>query len=256
MRIRPLFICKSHYTFLEGIHAVSDLVEFARDRGITPLCLADKNGLYGAVEFLTACRDAGIHPILGTELVQGPRQAILLARNHTGYEEMSEWVTRLHLDGLRIDKDLEVDSPNLLVLCRDPFLLQRWLKPGKNSLFPALTLTNRQACQTVLNLLSRRPSRQGGTRIPAVPVVEVNLLSPNDTSLYRMVSAIRLDCTVQTLPTEDLYPWEEALERLSPEIETDTPPYDPLLSGTDLAHRCQLELDVNSYHLPAFTPTE
>lgn len=257
MRISPLVICKSHYTFLEGVHAVSDLVEFARERDINPLCLADRNGLYGAVEFVTACREAGIHPILGAELVQGPRQVILLARNQTGYEEVSEWVTRLHLDGIRIDKDLEVDSPNLLVLCRDPFLLQRWLKPGKGPVFPVLALTNRQACQTVLHLLSRRLDL---TRVPAVPVVEVNLLYPDDISLYRMVNAIRLDCTVQTLPVEELSRWEEALDRLTTEVDTDTISYEPLLSGTDIAKRCPpaggLDLNLNRYHLPTFTPAE
>lgn len=254
--MHPLFICKSHYTFLEGIHAVAELVEFARHKGIPSLCLADKNGLYGAVEFYAACREAGIHPIVGTELVQGPREVILLARNQTGYEEMSEWVTRLHLDGMQIPKDLDVNSPNLLVLCRDTFLLQRWLPQERSSVFPVLTLSNRQACQKVLNLMTRRPFRRGGARIPAVPVMEINLLSPDDRSLYRMVSAIRLDCTIQTLPVEDLPPWEEALERFSTGVATKTIPYEPLLSPAEIARRCRLELDLNHYHLPEFTPAD
>ena len=73
MRYSPLIVCKSHYSFLKGVHTISELVAFAVDHQLECLCLADENGLYGAVEFAAACDKAGIVPLIGAELTDGVR---------------------------------------------------------------------------------------------------------------------------------------------------------------------------------------
>jgi len=63
------------------------------------VALTDFNGLYGAVAFYKACREAGIKPILGAE-VDDPRtheRAVLLARNFAGYSALSALITRRHM---------------------------------------------------------------------------------------------------------------------------------------------------------------
>lgn len=240
-----LIICKSYYTFLEGIHSPSELVDFAKKKGVKALCLADTNGLYGAVEFHIVCREAGIHPLIGSELVRDGREVTVIARNREGYEELCDLITRRHLEGLKIPDEVAPGSPNLLTLCRDPFLLQQWLsrrKPlAENTLFLTLTLGDRKSLRSVLNLLSRRPDL---TRVPGVPVIQWNLLHPSDDSLHNVLRAIDLNCTVETLPEEE--------RSVSTKINREEIPYRPLVSGAEIAKLCHLEFDLERYHLPTF----
>ena len=60
--------CHSNFSFLDGASSVEDLVERAVELGLTGLALTDHNGLYGAVRFATAARDAGLRPIVGMEI--------------------------------------------------------------------------------------------------------------------------------------------------------------------------------------------
>src|SRR2546425_2062210 len=90
------------------------------------LALTDHGALYGAIDFYTLCRDAGIKPIVGVEAyiarqsrfdrdprIEGhgkPFHLILLAKDFTGYQNLVALVTAAHLDGYyyrpRMDKEL------------------------------------------------------------------------------------------------------------------------------------------------------
>ncbi|MFL6153751.1 MAG: PHP domain-containing protein, partial [Ornithinibacter sp.] len=48
------------------------LVERAAEHGQGALALTDRDGLYGAVRFATACSGAGIAPVLGVDLAVEP----------------------------------------------------------------------------------------------------------------------------------------------------------------------------------------
>jgi len=247
----PLITCISYYTFLEGIHSIPEIVNYGAKKNTGVLCLADKNGLYGAIEFYILCREANIVPLIGTELIQEGRHVTIIARNRKGYEELSELVTRYHLGNLRIHDDLSLDSPNLLYICCDHFLLQRWLLRNRSrlpdNLFLALTITNRQSFRSILNLLSHRSDLP---KLPAVPIVELNLLHASEKLRYKVLRAIHHNCTVDTLPEEERLRNTRRVEK----IPSGFVPYEPVVSGTDIAKLCQLEFDLERYHLPKFSP--
>ncbi len=60
--------CHSHFSFLDGASAPDELVERALEVGLEALALTDHQGLYGAVRFTTAAREAGLHPVVGVEI--------------------------------------------------------------------------------------------------------------------------------------------------------------------------------------------
>jgi DNA polymerase-3 subunit alpha len=90
------------------------------------LALTDHGALYGAIDFYTLCRDAGIKPIVGIESylarksrfdrdarVEGhgkPFHLVLLAKDFAGYQNLVALVTAAHLEGYyyrpRMDKEL------------------------------------------------------------------------------------------------------------------------------------------------------
>ena len=57
----------SYFSLLDGAAPVRELCLAAREMGMTALALTDHNGLYGAVRFFQAAKEAGIKPIIGAE---------------------------------------------------------------------------------------------------------------------------------------------------------------------------------------------
>ncbi|MEI7750156.1 MAG: DNA polymerase III subunit alpha [Candidatus Moraniibacteriota bacterium] len=114
----------SHFSLLNALPKVDDLIAEAKKYGMTSLALTDTSNMYGAVEFYVHCKDAGIKAIIGVELHvvkdhtsktpspdDRPRNTIvLLAKNERGYLNLLELVSISQLDGFyykaRIDKNL------------------------------------------------------------------------------------------------------------------------------------------------------
>ena len=114
----------SHYSLLNALPKIDDLVAEAKKYGMTSLALTDTSNLYGAVELSIKAKAAGIKPIIGVELHvvkdhtsktssqdDRPRHTIvLLAENETGYKNLLQLVSKAQLDGFyykaRIDRNL------------------------------------------------------------------------------------------------------------------------------------------------------
>lgn len=114
----------SHYSLLDGLSKVEDLVKKAKEYGMTALALTDHGAMYGAIEFYKACKDAGIKPIIGVETYIANRTRFdrdaqidnkryhltLLARNAVGYKNLMKAVSKSYLEGFyykpRMDKEL------------------------------------------------------------------------------------------------------------------------------------------------------
>ncbi|MEK7516594.1 MAG: DNA polymerase III subunit alpha [Patescibacteria group bacterium] len=113
----------SHYSLLDGLGKIPELVSRAKELGMDALALTDHGVLYGAIEFYQECTKAGIKPIIGMEAYIAPHRMTdrrpriddrathltLLAANIEGYRNLMIATTRAHLDGFyykpRIDKE-------------------------------------------------------------------------------------------------------------------------------------------------------
>ena len=113
----------TEYSMLDGISRIPDLVSRTKELGMDALAITDHGTFYGVVDFFSACRDAGIKPIIGCEVYvahgsrfdktgteRSPNHLVLLARNNTGYKNLMQLVTQAHVEGFhyrpRIDKQL------------------------------------------------------------------------------------------------------------------------------------------------------
>ena len=101
----------SHYSLLDGLGTVDQLIEKAKEQNATALALTDHGVMYGAIEFYQKCKKADIKPIIGVEayITPGdltektrkvkPYHLILLAKNNVGYKNLLKLTTIAHLDG-------------------------------------------------------------------------------------------------------------------------------------------------------------
>ena len=114
----------SHYSLLDGLAKIDELVDEAVKNKMPALALTDHGNMYGAIEFYKKAKKAGIKPILGVETyvafesmhdkrpgIDDRRyHLILLAKNERGYKNLIELITQSYLQGFyykpRIDKEL------------------------------------------------------------------------------------------------------------------------------------------------------
>ncbi len=81
--------CHSVFSLLDGASSPEALVRQAAALGMPALALTDHDSLAGAVRFVTAAREAGIHPILGAELtLHDESHLTLLVENDQGWRNL------------------------------------------------------------------------------------------------------------------------------------------------------------------------
>ncbi|MCZ4223506.1 DNA polymerase III subunit alpha [Pedobacter rhodius] len=81
----------SQYSLRYGTLSVSKLIEEAACRGVTQMVLTDINNSTGVMEFIRACREAGIKPIGGLEFRKEKRLLYIgIAKNKEGMRELNE----------------------------------------------------------------------------------------------------------------------------------------------------------------------
>ena len=66
----------SHYSLLDGLAKIDELVALTKELGMNSLALTDHGALYGAVEFFKKAKAAGIKPILGVETYVAPKSRL------------------------------------------------------------------------------------------------------------------------------------------------------------------------------------
>jgi DNA polymerase-3 subunit alpha len=115
----------SHYSLLDGLTKIEDMVKIAKSHGMEAIALTDHGNMHGAIDFYKACKKEGVKPIVGVEAYMAPGRRddksgtetgkryyhlILLAKNLTGYKNLMKLVSRANLEGFyykpRMDKEI------------------------------------------------------------------------------------------------------------------------------------------------------
>ncbi len=129
----------SHYSLLQALPKIPDLIEATKKDGMEALALTDAGNLYGIIEFYKECKAANIKPIVGVDFFVATRtrndrepridnkrtRLVLLAKNHDGYKNLIRLVTDSHIEGFyykpRIDKELIEKYSNGLIAISPSF---------------------------------------------------------------------------------------------------------------------------------------
>ena len=133
----------SAYSLSAGAIKVKELVRLCRAEAMPAVAITDSGNLFGALEFATACSDAGVQPIIGVDIALAPQRKrprasaprhapngrndepdriVLLVQNETGYRNLMRLVSRAYLDGeagaepMLAPAELEAASEGLICL--------------------------------------------------------------------------------------------------------------------------------------------
>ena len=58
----------TEYSLLDGACSIKPLMARLKELGMDACAITDHGVMYGVVDFYRACKDAGIHPVIGCEV--------------------------------------------------------------------------------------------------------------------------------------------------------------------------------------------
>lgn len=281
----------SHYSLLDGLAKIDDLVNRAKELGMEAIALTDHGNLYGAIEFYKKAKKAGIKPIIGVETYVAPfgrfnkrpkiddrrYHLILLAANQTGWKNLIHLVTKSHLEGFyykpRIDKELLRQHHEGLIglsACLSgeiaKFILADKYEEAKKA---ALEYQEILGPENFYLELGSHAKIEGGTKvragvlkiaaetgIPLAATQDIHYLKPEDALYHDILLAVqtgnRLNDEDRLTIKEDDFSFRSPAEMA--ELFQDAP--EAIANTAKIAERCNVEIELGKIHLPNFPVPE
>src|SRR3989339_942315 len=103
----------TEYSLLDGMCRVGDILQKAKDQGMSALAITDHGAMYGAFKYYVKAKEIGVKPIIGVELYKAKKSRfdkqanvdrdryhlVLLAKDFEGYRNLLKLVSIAHLEG-------------------------------------------------------------------------------------------------------------------------------------------------------------
>ncbi len=276
----------SHYSLLDGLPKIDDLVAYAKNQGAPAVALTDHGVLYGAVEFYQKAVKAGMKPILGVEtyvarrtrfdkeprIDERPFHLVLLAKNHAGYQNLIKLVSAAHLEGFyyrpRVDHDLlQKHSEGIIALsaCLQGELANAILEKinatpdeviqkhvaifGKDNYFLEVQ-PNGMPDQERVNAAIFGLAEKHDLKVVATN--DVHYLAPDDADVQDVLLAIQTKTTMDD-PKRMSYKGVDVSMRPEAEMLAAFPGHPEVVANTvAIAEQCNLEIALGQTQLPHF----
>ncbi len=253
-----------------------NLLSRAVEMKLPALAVTDRNNLFALIKFYKAAESVGIKPIAGADLSivdgkENPWQLTLLCRDHIGYLSLSRLLTRAwmeghHLDGVGITPQwLAEDCEGLFAIAGRNSYAGRLAAGGRHELAEQHLADLQRSFGENLHLEITRTQRDGEDAFNAfalhaaaargLPVIASNDVRFLDRDGYDAHEA-RVCISTGRVLDDPKRPREYSAEQYlkSPDemaaLFADVP--DAIDNTYALAQRCNLELTLGQYALPAY----
>jgi DNA polymerase-3 subunit alpha len=277
----------TQYSLLDGAIRIAPLLKRAKHYQMPALAITDHGAMFGCVDFYQQAVKANIQPIIGCECYVAPRtiadrtrrdkreqhHLILLARNKTGYQNLCKLVSIAHLKGFyykpRVDKALlseyadglialsaclQGEIPRLIVAnqleAAEAAARQHQQIFGEDNFYLEIQNNGIKTQERVNQAIGEMSQRLS---IPMVATNDCHYLNKTDVEAHGVLLCVQ---TGKTVHDKDRFKFgTKELYFKSPEEMTDYfKSYPGAVANTiEIARRCELELDFNTYHFPKFS---
>lgn len=243
----------SAYSLLEGLPLPAELAQAARAGGMSALGLTDHRTLTGAIEFVRACQEAEIQPILGLEIDLKMGRLPLLATSLAGWSNLCRLSSALALQ----DESSAGSGPRPENLCSLDLLAQYagdlLALAHDGTSFGALKEIFPQRLYATLTDPAQglpRAKLAGNFGLPLVATHPVFYLAPEQAALQRTLAAIRLIQPLAKLPPQAAAP-PAAWFSSAREMELRFKHFPRAIQTTqEIAERCHFDLPLGIPHMP------
>ncbi len=243
----------SNFSLLEGTIPVDELVSFAKKSGSTYAALTDTNAMYGLIKFVKAAAEQNIKPLLGA-WIDDPTDknlnAVFIAKNNEGYSLICKIITsrKLKEDFSLLDV-FSQPLDDVFVLTSSMELLKRIkiIAQLRKNFFVELIATQKQKKKT-RELYEF--AKSNGLKIAASH--PAYFTEQKDFLLHKILTAIRLNTTLDNLPTEELIDEEFYLKAPDELNKTWRALPGAILNAEKIAQECNVDLEAGKLKFPSF----
>ncbi len=260
----------SHFSLLQGLMSIEQLVITAKKRGFSAITLSDLNTLFGVPEFIKQCKKHEIKPLIGCiidfEYQQQSVPVILIAKNQKGYQQLILQSTLANQSKTKValsDTLKDYDQLIAIVLSEGGWLEGEFIQNDQKALYDKLDIlksvfsdiyiglsTNESPFWKQLNQWAKGMIASKGLRTVAVP--KVYYADEEDYEAYRIVRGIRSGLTIKDKSLIH-QPHRHMLDTSEMVTLYDI---DDLIASDEIAQKCDV-IDINNMtSLPKFPLNE
>ena len=269
--------CQTEYSIKNSLVRVDSLINKAKSLGYSSIALTDDSNVFAALKFYKKSIDAGIKPIIGTNITikdsDKSYQALLLCQNNEGYSNLSELITLSYIEGqdiegvsvtkeqvikfhsglIMISNAVSGDVAKLLVSnqkedARNEALF--WQTVFKDRYYLAVQRTNRKDDELHLHLCVELGIELG---IAIVATNDVQFVNQNDFEAHEARICISQGGLLEDSRREKYFSNQQYLkssEQMS-ELFSDVP--ELLSNSVEISKRCNVHFELYKKHyLPDF----
>jgi len=272
---------------LDGGCKVGDLIQRSCELKFPAIAITDHGNMFGAIDFYTEAMKQGIKPIIGIETYIAPGSRfdksthgiketafhlVLLAKDEVGYKNLMKLSSIGYLEGFhykpRIDKDiLQEYSQGLIAMSAclhgevSYLVLNNQLQDANNTVGKYIEIFGKDNYylevqdqglkeQKIVNKAFLDIERRTGVKLVATN--DVHYLSEKDSIVHEALLCIQTGTTLHDpnrmrFATPNFY--LRSAEEMH-ELFRDIP--QALKNTIEIAEKCNVEVDLNSTHLPNF----
>lgn len=271
----------SHYSLLDGLTKIDDLVLRVKELGMDAVALTDHGNLYGAVEFFKKARAAGVKPILGVEVYVAPYGRLskrpkidetryhltLLAKNELGWKNLIALVTNSYLEGFyykpRVDREL-LEAHHEGIICLSGCVsgeLARHLAAKRFAEAEATATWHKKVFgddyyleiqphnQELWESIAALGKKLG---IPLVATADAHYLTPEDKTAHEILLAVQTNAKLDDEDRMSLKGYDVSLASPAHMAETFKAHPEAITNTLRIADACTVALDLGKTKLPTF----
>ncbi len=281
--------CHTEYSVLDGACKIHELLQKCKEFGMKSCAITDHGVLFGAVEFYQAAKEAGIKPIIGSELyvsrtTRDDRAArggnyyhmLLLCQNEEGYHNLCKLSSLGYLEGFhykpRVDDELLAKYSGGLIAtssCLAGEVPQRLMEDKMDAANEAIKkfvsiygadnflielMDHGMPEQKKVNPLLAQLADDHG--LMKIATNDCHYLDRSDAKPHEALLCIQTGTTLDD-PNRVRFSSDEVYFKSPDEMRDVFPEWPDAVANTEkVAERCNLELPLHKHLIPQYDPPE
>ncbi|HAK53579.1 MAG TPA: DNA polymerase III subunit alpha [Gammaproteobacteria bacterium] len=284
--MNPTFVhlrVHSEYSLSDGIVRIKPFIQATADNNMPAVGITDHNNLFALVKFYKTAQESGVKPIVAADVMIAPQREnddpaplVLIARDETGYRNLSELVSRSYTDGqdarhiclkrewvaaqpdglLALSAGKEGDVGRALLEGRTEGaadLAREWMRIFPDAFYLELHRTGRDGEEDYIAGAVDLAVELG---CPVVATNDVRFIDQDEYEAHEARVCIHEGRTLDDPRRERRYSNEQYLKTPAQMMELFADIPEAVENTIEIARRCNVDLDLGNNYMPAYPVPE
>ncbi|MDG1949275.1 MAG: DNA polymerase III subunit alpha, partial [bacterium] len=277
----------SHYSLLQALPKIKDMIKHVQDLGMDSVALTDNGTMYGVIEFYKTAKKLGVKPIIGVDffvarhgrhmkrnrLDNKPHRLVCLAENDEGYQNLIRLSSIGFMEGFyyraRIDKEVLKEHCKGIIALSGGYMgeinellkmdsaveaekVACWYRDvfGPDNFFLELVDRPEIGEQEAINTQLIEMAKRIGVGVVATK--NTNYLKPQDVEAWKILNCIKGGRTLEHFERLNQYDHDASMVSQEYMIERFKDVPEAIENTVKIADRCNVEITLGEWNFPKF----